>query len=44
MGSFPETHNDPSFLSELEVPRPPDNHIKPKRRVLPIVLLEIQLQ
>ena len=41
MGSFQETHNDPSFLSELEVPRPPDNHNKPERRMLPIMFLEI---
>ena len=41
MSSFQETYNDPSFLSELEVPRPPDNHIKPERRILLIVLLEI---
>ena len=44
MGSFQETYNNPSFLSELEVPRPPDNHIKSERKMLPIVLLEIQLQ
>ena len=41
MGSFQKTYNDPSFLSELEVPRPPDNHIKPERRMFPIVPLEI---
>ena len=41
MSIFQETYNDPSFLSELEVPRHPDNHIKPERRILLIVLLEI---
>ena len=41
MGSFKETNYDLSFLSELEVPGPPDNHIKPERRMLPIVPLDI---
>ena len=38
MGSFQKTYNDTSFLSELAVPRPPDNHIKPERGMLPIAL------
>ena len=27
MGSFPETHNDPSFLSELDVPTMRDKSV-----------------
>ena len=41
MGSFKDMNNDPSFLSELEVPGPPDNHIKPETRMLPIVPRDI---